>query len=95
MAGAYQPGDVVRIRADDHPGHHRTPFYLKGQQGVIDHFLSEDKNPETLAYGGNGMPKIPVYCVRFRQSDLWPGYSGPSGDTLVVDILEHWLERAD
>ena len=65
MSLSYQPGDAVRIRADDHPGHHRTPLYLKGRAGVIDHFLSEDRNPETRAYGQDGKPTAPGYLVRF------------------------------
>ena len=92
MSGAFKPGDPVRVRASDHPGHHRTPLYIKGHRGVVAHFISEERNPETLAYGHNGVPRIPVYGVRFKQLDLWPGYNGPPSDTLVVDLMENWLE---
>ncbi len=92
MSLSYKPGDTVRIRADDHPGHHRTPFYLKGKSGVIDHFLSEERNPESLAYGQDGLPKVPVYTVRFRQRELWPDYRGAASDVVASNILETWLE---
>ena len=90
---AFAPGAAVRIRADAHAGHHRTPLYLKGRRGVVVRHLSDDRNPETLAYGKDGTPRVPVYQVSFRQADLWPGYRGARTDTLVADILEHWLER--
>ena len=97
MTDAIRPvfasGAAVRIRADAHAGHHRTPRYLKGKRGVVVRHLSDDRNPETLAYGRDGLPRVPVYQVRFRQRELWPGYRGPEGDTLVADVLEHWLEQ--
>jgi len=92
---AYAVGAVVHIRADAHAGHHRTPLYLKGRRGVVQRCLGSARNPETLAYGQDGTPRIPVYQVRFRQADLWPGYHGPGTDSLVADVFEHWLERAD
>ena len=36
----------------------------------------------------------PLYGVLFAQRDVWPGYTGPGEDTLVVDVYEHWLEEA-
>jgi nitrile hydratase subunit beta len=35
-----------------------------------------------------------LYEVRFLQKDLWPDYRGSGSDTLLLDIYEHWLERA-
>ncbi len=95
MTAAFQPGDRVRIRADQHAGHHRTPLYVKGKQGVVFTYRGEHRNPETLAYGEKGLPRIPVYSVGIPQRDLWAGYSGPPDDTLVVDVFEHWLERSE
>jgi hypothetical protein len=94
-APVYAPGEAVRVRADAHPGHHRTPLYLKGQRGVVVRHLSDDRNPESLAYGDYGAPRVPVYQVRFVQRELWPGYRGPGADTLEADVLEHWLEPAN
>jgi nitrile hydratase subunit beta len=94
-APALRPGMGVRVRNAGHPGHHRTPLYLKGRRGVVERYVENARNPETLAYGRDGTPRVPVYQVRFRQADLWPGYAGASRDTLLVDLLEHWLEPAD
>jgi nitrile hydratase len=48
-----------------------------------------------LAYGGDGLPEMPLYKVVFRQADLWEGYGGPPEDTLFIDIYEHWLEPGE
>ena len=99
MTGTAQPifktGDAVRIDDRAHEGHHRTPAYLKGRRGIVDHVMDEARNPETLAYGQDGTPRIRVYQVRFTQRDLWPSYGGAARDTLHFDVFEHWLERAD
>ncbi len=49
-------------------------------------------NPESLAHGGAGRPHIPLYRIEFGQKNLWPDYTGPAGDRLLIDIYEHWLE---
>jgi len=92
MSAAYQVGEKVRVSARGHRGHHRVPLYIKGRAGVVERMLGEERNPETLAYGENGMPRVPVYQVRFDQQALWPGYQGGGQDCLIVDIHEHWLE---
>ncbi len=91
----FQPGDAVRIQRRHHEGHHRTPAYLKGQRGIVDHVMDEARNPETLAYGQDGTPRIRVYQVRFTQRELWPSPAGGPKDSLHFDVFEHWLEHAD
>ena len=88
----FNPGDRVLVRAAYRPGHVRTPGYVKGKPGRIATELGEFPNPESLAYGGSGLPKKPLYKVGFRQADLWDGYEGSADDTLYIDIFEHWLE---
>lgn len=90
----YIDGEAVRVRADFPPGHVRTPFFIRGCTGVIDHAVGTYRNPEELAYGRDGLPKKTLYRVRFQQADVWPDYNGNPADTLVVDIYEHWLENA-
>jgi len=92
MAAKFEPGDPVLVRADTKPGHVRTPSYVKGKTGRIAEVLGVFEDPETLAYGGSGLPKKPLYKVGFRQTDLWERYTGSTGDTLYTDIYEHWLE---
>jgi hypothetical protein len=85
-------GERVRVRDDHPPGHIRTPFYVRGKQGVIADSVGAFPNPELAAKGQDGTPHQPLYRVRFAQKDAWPGYQGPAADTLDVEIYEHWLE---
>ena len=87
----YRPGDVVRIRVGVPPTHFRTPEYIQGKQGRIDTLWGAFPNPESLAYGGDGLPAQPLYQVEFTQSDLWSD-QGSSDDKLLIDVYEHWLE---
>jgi len=50
------------------------------------------RNPETLAHGGTGLPRQPLYRVRFSQDSLWAAYTGPPQDTLDAELYENWLE---
>jgi nitrile hydratase len=88
----FVPGDAVRVA--DHPvlGHCRTPWYLRGKRGVVAGIQGVFRNPEALAYHKPGLPRLPLYKVRFKQTELWRRYMGPAGDELEVDIYEHWLE---
>lgn len=95
MSARFAIGDRVRVRIAHPPGHVRTPHYLRGKEGVIARMVAEHPNPEELAYGRPGLPLLPVYWVRFKQVELWPGYGGPDHDTADVDVQEHWLESAD
>lgn len=88
----FEPGDRVRVRAEENPGHVRTPGYVRGKIGRIEKALGTFKNPESLAYGGSGLPKKPLYKVGFRQTDLWDEYAGQANDVLYIDIYAHWLE---
>lgn len=77
------------------PGHVRTPHYVRGKRGIVERVCGAFRAPEELAYGTyDGEPR-PLYRVRFAQRDLWPDYAGASGDTLDVEIYEHWLEKAE
>ena len=90
----FEPGDRVRVRADEKPGHVRTPGYVRGKIGRIEKALGSFKNPESLAYGGSGLPEKPLYKVGFRQTDLWDEYAGQANDVLYIDLYAHWLEQA-
>jgi nitrile hydratase subunit beta len=90
----FGPGDVVSVKMDDPPIHHRTPWYVKGKTGCIDHVYEPWPNPEEMAYGRTDGRRIPLYRVEFDQRDLWHQYEGPPADRLIIDIFEHWLEPA-
>ena len=87
----FQPGDRVSVRVDNPPTHYRTPRYVQGKTGRVDTVWGAFPNPESLAYGGSGTPKQPLYRVEFTQGDLWDDYQGPGNDKLLIDIYQHWL----
>lgn len=94
MKSRFRAGDAVSVRTAYPPGHIRTPYYIRGKQGVIERICGEFANPEELAFGRDGLPKRPLYRVRFRQRHVWPHYSGAVEDTVDIEIFEHWLEPA-
>ena len=91
MSANFKAGDPVRVISTHPPGHRRTPFYIRGKSGVIERSCGPFANPEELAYGFAGLPAKELYRVRFKQKDVWSNYRGPDGDTVDIDIFEHWL----
>jgi nitrile hydratase len=91
----FKTGDRVVVRVAHPIGHVRTPFYIRGRRGVIERLCGVYGNPEELAYARPGLPKQPLYRVRFLQREVWPDYGGRDDDTLDVEIYQHWLEAAD
>ncbi len=90
----YRVGDRVRVTDRAHVGHHRTPGYLKGKTGTVERVHRSFRNPETRAYGGDGLPKQQLYLVGFAQRDVWRDYRGDPDDRIYADVFEHWLEEA-
>jgi nitrile hydratase subunit beta len=90
----YRVGESVTVSARAHSGHHRTPSYVKGKSGRIERVHASFRNPETRAYGANGLPEIPLYLVSFARSDLWPDDGADRDHRVYVDVFEHWLEEA-
>lgn len=89
------PGTRVRVAERPSVGHVRTPWYVKGKTGVVAGVHGSFRNPETLAFGGDGQPARPLYYVGFARAELFPGSSDPAGDTIYLDLYEHWLEEAE
>jgi hypothetical protein len=92
VSNAFKVGQRVLVKDGDPPGHIRTPFFLRGKSGVVETIHGEFRNPEELAYGKEGLPKKPLYLVRFLQTEVWADYHGAPGDTVSADIYEHWLD---
>ena len=88
----FKPGDRVTVRRAYPLGHIRTPFYIRGHSGVIERFCGSFGNPEELAQQRSGEPNQPLYRVRFRQKEVWPGDKGNEEDVLEVEIFQHWLD---
>jgi nitrile hydratase len=92
IAARFRPGDRVKVRWADVPGHVRTPWYIRGHTGVIERLCGAYANPEELAYARSGLPAQPLYRVRFTQAQVWPDYGGSPADTIDIEIYQHWLE---
>ena len=90
----FAPGDKVRVAQRSALGHCRTPWYLRGKVGVVASIHGTFRDPERLAYHLPGLPAQVLYKVRFRQSEIWRRYPGPTDDQLEADIYGHWLEPA-
>jgi nitrile hydratase len=94
MRPRFAQGEQVAVRQAWPRTHCRTPFYCRGKTGVVERLCGAFRNPQELAYSGDGLPKVPLYRVRFRQCDLWPGYGGKAEDTVDIELYEFWLEPA-
>jgi len=81
----FAAGDDVVVSSREHVGHHRTPGYLKGRRGTIVRAHGRFRNPETRAYGSDGLPEQSLFLVSFEL---------PGGDRVLADVFEHWLEEA-
>jgi nitrile hydratase subunit beta len=92
---SYGAGERVRVASRRHDGHHRTPDYIKGKSGTVERVHASFTNPETRAYGDDGLPAQRLYLVGFSQDEVWPGYRGPRADRIYADVFEHWLEPVE
>ena len=88
MSAQFKAGDRVRVRVG-YPAHHfRTPAYIQGKSGLVEEIQGVFPNPESLAHGGDGLPRQVLYLVCFDQAHVWGG----SKDQLLVDLYENWLK---
>lgn len=94
MSARFAQGDPVRVRNAYPPGHVRTPYFVRGHEGVVLTIAGIFRDPEWLAYGCRDGPSRPLYRVRFSQAELFAGDAETVSDTVVVDLFEHWLEPA-
>ena len=92
QANKYRNGDQVRVRVDSPNHHYRTPTYIQGKTGVVVSICGRFRNPASLGHGGDGFPEQPLYRGAFAQDSVWGRYQGPTGDKILVDIYEHWLD---
>ena len=88
------PGTRVRVRdawpEASGPAHIRTPHYVRGKAGTVLRHLGDFPNPEDIAFA-RPAPLRALYHVSFPLPQIW---ADASGDELVVEIYEHWLEAA-
>ena len=88
MADRFAPGDRVRTRTVDPPGHTRLPRYARGKRGVVDRFHGADTLPDASAHGRGPSPEPQaVYHVRFAAADLF----GDGDHTVTVELWQDYL----
>ena len=87
MADRFAPGDRVRTRIVDPPGHTRLPRYARGACGEIVGTAGHHPLADERARGLASSPR-PVYHVRFAASDLF----GEGDHAVVVELWEDYLE---
>jgi len=88
----FRIGERVKVVKADPLGHVRTPYYIRGCTGEVERICGSFPNPEELAQMRDGLPAVPLYRVRFRQTDVWPDYRGEAKDVVEIEIYQHWLE---
>ncbi|WP_016884156.1 MULTISPECIES: SH3-like domain-containing protein [unclassified Rhodococcus (in: high G+C Gram-positive bacteria)] len=91
----FEIGDRVTVKDATSMFHTRTQAFIRGHTGVVVEHRPEWVIPEDEAWGRveDGRTE-PFYVVRFRQTDLWPRYTGFEIDTLETECSERWLEPA-
>jgi len=88
-------GDTVTVRQATSLFHTRTQAFTRGRTGVVTEYRPEWVIPEDEAWGRDDGRTEPFYVVRFRQTDLWPDYTGFPSDTLETEFSDRWLMPAD
>lgn len=93
-APRFAAGAAVRVKDDwpetRGPCHIRTPHYVRGRAGRVVRALGAFRNPEDLAFARPASLRT-LYHVEFAQPPLWN--EGHGGDTVLIEIFEHWLEE--
>ena len=89
----FSPGDRVRARNINPPGHTRLPRYARGRVGVVDRCHGTHVFPDANAHGRGEDPQ-PLYSVRFAATELWGTEASPR-DSLYIDLWEDYLEPVE
>ena len=91
MPSRFQVGDTVQVKVRGPEGYNRTPIYLRGKTGVIHSIHGEFVNARGLGYG-KAEDHQTLYAISFNLAYVRGRDPESSRDTLIVDVLEEWLE---
>lgn len=88
----FQVGDTVRIKDLPDLFYTRTMVYTRGAVGTVVRLVYESPPAENEAWDNTDLVEW-HYSVVFKQSELWPEYSGGfPNDTVETEFSERWLE---
>lgn len=88
----FAPGDRVRVKSDQVPGHVRMPAYVRGHVGTVVSESPAYPFPDAHAHGVDAIEE-PTFDVRFAATDLWPNTVDAA--FVHVGVFQSYLERAD
>jgi nitrile hydratase len=88
----FAPGDRVRAKNLNPPGHTRLARYVRGRVGVVERRHGAHVLPDSHAHGRGEDPRH-LYTVVFTARELW-GPDASERDTVSLDLWEPYLERA-
>jgi hypothetical protein len=89
----FAPGDRVRTRVMNPPGHTRLPSYLRGRPGRIERILGTLPFPDRRAAGERSATDV-AYTVRFAAADIWGDDAEPNG-MICADLFDAYLEACE
>ena len=86
----FEPGTLVRARAQRREGHTRLPAYLAGKTGKVLFDLGAFPFADERATGASSAPLSELYTVEFPAADVWrnPADKG----SICADLFEEYLE---
>lgn len=89
----FKPGDLVRTRELNPPGHIRLPRYVRDKIGEVisDNGVYALQDTDEFGVRLDNTPQH-VYTVRFDSQELW-GDRGHEKDLIHVDLWEGYLEQ--
>jgi nitrile hydratase len=88
----FKPGQRVRARNMNPPGHTRLPRYARGKAGRVVQIHGIFVFPDTNAHFLGEQPQY-LYSVSFAARELWGEQASPR-DFVYIDMWESYLERA-
>jgi nitrile hydratase len=86
----FKPGDRVRTRNINPPGHTRLPRYARGHAGAIEHIRGCHVFPDAVAAGKGEDPQW-LYTVVFDARELWGEFADPALK-VSIEAWEPYLE---
>ena len=95
-APLFKAGEKVRVLDRRPVGHYRVPIYLRGKSAIVETVIERTwLNNEEEGFGRNAGALRHYYRLALAMHHVWPGYGGPPGDGLRIEVFETWLERVE